>query len=821
MNILGLRPEGTPVRLTAPRYSHEKRKQMKAGKNKKSADIKKETKTPRSIPKNGTAGANACTPAVSAKRRTETAFGGNESSFRMIIENSVTSVFLLDRDGKFLLMNANAAALLAGEPQDFIGKSVFDLGPRKVARKFLELIRNIIDTGTGRVHEKTMDFPVGQRTLLVNTQVVKIANGRNVVLMASCVDITERKRMEERLRLEKARTSTILAGIADTFYSLDADWRFTVVNPAAEKAPFGRPAGDLLGKVIWDLYPRLLGTEIHGHYIAAARKRALEHYEAQSPLNGRWYEVFMQGWQGGVDVYMRDITERKGTEEALRHSKSQLSNALSMGRLGHWELDVASGMFTFSDNFYAIFRTTAAEAGGYRMSIEEYAKRFVHPDDASKVGEETRKALEADDPHFTRYIEHRMLYADGSTGHIAVRFFIVKNSGGQTVKTYGVNQDITEIKRMEEELQKSQKLESLGLLAGGIAHDFNNLLGGIYGYVEMASETAAKGPVAKNLAKALSTIDRARGLTQQLLTFAKGGAPIKKLDALVPFIEETANFALSGSNVSPRFMIDDALWSCEFDKNQIGQVIDNIVINALQAMPEGGLLEIAADNIVISERDHAGLRAGNYVKIVITDHGIGMPKEILPKIFDPFFTTKAKGHGLGLATCYSIIVRHDGCLEVESEPGKGSTFTILLPAAAGSAPGSGEASARMHGGSGTFLVMDDEEVMRDIIGDMLESFGYSVVLKENGRDAVDFFKGEKEKVTAMIFDLTIPGGMGGREAIGEIRRICPETPVFVVSGYAEDPVMADPARYGFTASISKPFRKAQLASLLDKYVTRS
>jgi signal transduction histidine kinase/CheY-like chemotaxis protein len=488
--------------------------------------------------------------------------------------------------------------------------------------------------------------------------------------------------------------------------------------------------------------------------------------------------------------------------------------------MGHWEMDVASDTFTFSDSFYAIFRTTAAEAGGYRMASAEYAKRFVHPDDAFMVEEETRKALAAEDPHFSRYLEHRMLYADGSVGYIAVRFFIVKDDKGKTVKTYGVNQDISEIKRMEEELQKSQKLESLGLLAGGIAHDFNNLLGGIYGYIEIASESARDKTVERNLAKALSTIDRARGLTQQLLTFAKGGAPIKKLDTLIPFIEETVKFALSGSNVSPRFAVAGDLWSCEFDKSQIGQVIDNIVINALQAMPEGGLLEISAANAVICERDHGALPAGNYVKIAVRDHGIGMPKEILPKIFDPFFTTKAKGHGLGLATCYSIIVRHDGCIEVESEPGKGSTFTILLPAAAGSAPGFGDQSARRHEGKGIFVVMDDEEVMRDVIGDMLESFGYSVVLKENGREAVDFFKRERENVTAMIFDLTIPGGMGGKEAIGEIRRICPHTPVFVVSGYAEDPVMSDPAHYGFTASICKPFKKTQLADMLNRYVRK-
>jgi CheY-like chemotaxis protein len=263
------------------------------------------------------------------------------------------------------------------------------------------------------------------------------------------------------------------------------------------------------------------------------------------------------------------------------------------------------------------------------------------------------------------------------------------------------------------------------------------------------------------------------------------------------------------------------LWACNFDKNQIGQVIDNLIINAQQAMPVGGVIELTARNISLAVKEHPLLSSGNYVRIALRDTGIGIPNEMISKIFDPFFTTKAKGHGLGLATCYSIIHRHGGCIDVESEPGKGSTFKVYLPASTESSLSTAKKPIQTHKGSGTILVMDDEVIMRETIHDMLGTFGYFVVCKENGNDAVDFFKEEmKENRTfaAMIFDLTVPGGMGGEVAIEEIRKLNKNIPAFVASGYADDPVMKNPTEYGFKASICKPFRKVELSDMLNKYL---
>jgi two-component system, cell cycle sensor histidine kinase and response regulator CckA len=290
---------------------------------------------------------------------------------------------------------------------------------------------------------------------------------------------------------------------------------------------------------------------------------------------------------------------------------------------------------------------------------------------------------------------------------------------------------------------------------------------------------------------------------------------------LISFIRETAQFALSGSNISCRFLLAQNLWPCNIDKNQIGQVIDNIVINAQQAMPNGGTIEVTANNISLGEKEHPPLSKGNFVKVSIKDFGIGIPKDIMPRIFDPFYTTKTKGHGLGLATCYSIINRHGGCIDVESEPGKGSTFHVHLPAST-EAIAADTAALAKHKGSGTIIVVDDEEVIRNLMKRMLESLGYSVVCKNNGKEAVDFYVSEtkaKRRITAMVFDLTVPGGMGGTEAVSEIRKLDTHIPVFVVSGYADNFVMKNPAEYGFTASISKPFTIAELSDMLNKNLT--
>ncbi len=381
--------------------------------------------------------------------------------------------------------------------------------------------------------------------------------------------------------------------------------------------------------------------------------------------------------------------------------------------------------------------------------------------------------------------------------------------------------DITLQKRAEEEMLKAQKLESLSLLAGGIAHDFNNLLGGIYGNMELA-RVASQGPdLDRYLDATLKTMNRARGLTQQLLTFAKGGAPVRKPASLDGFLRETTEFACSGSCSSCVLDIDNDLWACVYDASQMGQVIANILINAQQAMPLGGTITVVAENATIGAGEAHLLAAGRYVRISIRDRGVGIPMELLGRIFDPFFTTKQQGSGLGLATSYSIVKQHGGCLEVESQPGEGSTFHIYLPACE-QAPGpAAVGSADSLQVPGRILIMDDEEVVREMISAMLQYHGYDSVVAADGEEALRIFDENVKNGTpfsAVILDLTIRGGIGGKDTIIEIRKRDPHVPAFVASGYADDPIVSRPREYGFTDSITKPFTRKVLIEILCKYL---
>jgi PAS domain S-box-containing protein len=383
-----------------------------------------------------------------------------------------------------------------------------------------------------------------------------------------------------------------------------------------------------------------------------------------------------------------------------------------------------------------------------------------------------------------------------------------------------VFRDMTEKQKLLENTQRTDKLESIGLLAGGIAHDFNNLLSGLFGYIDLALGNTNDPSVSKYLEKALDVFNRARDLTHQLLTFSKGGAPIRKTGNIGKYIRDSVSFALSGSSVICEFSIAEDLNECDFDENQIGQVIDNIVINAIQAMPSGGTLRVGIRNVTLTSENYVNLQEGNYIVVSVTDTGIGIPPSIINRIFDPFFTTKQNGNGLGLATCYSIVKKHDGIIHVESELGKGSTFFIYLPSKSHTTRSAEAAQVVKHLGNGLIIIMDDEEFILEILGMMLTDMGYEVIQTRSGEELlakIDELEMLGRTIKAGILDLTIPGGMGGCDAVKKLREKYSVLPVFASTGFSEDPVMASPGQFGFTASICKPYRKFELATLLNSF----
>jgi nitrogen-specific signal transduction histidine kinase/CheY-like chemotaxis protein len=386
--------------------------------------------------------------------------------------------------------------------------------------------------------------------------------------------------------------------------------------------------------------------------------------------------------------------------------------------------------------------------------------------------------------------------------------------------------NITERKNTENALQNAQKLESLGILAGGIAHDFNNMLCGLFGYIDLAKSYLSSNKAqdaARALSGALRSFEMLSSLANQLLTFSKGGAPCRKATALESIIKASGSLAVSGSNVRCRFDIAADLMACDCDGNQVSQVLTNIIINAKQAMPSGGEVVVTARNVVLLPDQNAHLpKGGNFIRISIKDHGVGIPLHILKNIFDPFFTTKETGHGLGLSTAFSIIKRHDGSIDVESEPGIGAVFHVYIPAATAAAPPDSEEIPEVYEGKGPVLVMDDDESIRSIYGDMIGLLGHTVVTAESGEEAIRLFK---ESIDAnrpfcgTILDLTIKGGKGGMETLREIRRLQPRAKVVVASGYSNSPVMSNPSEMGFDGSLAKPFTTGDIVRLFRRIFT--
>jgi len=380
-----------------------------------------------------------------------------------------------------------------------------------------------------------------------------------------------------------------------------------------------------------------------------------------------------------------------------------------------------------------------------------------------------------------------------------------------------LQQEVAERERMETELTRAQKLESLGLLAGGIAHDFNNLLGAIMGNLSLAMlDVDPANPASHQLAKAEQASLRAQELTRQLLTFSRGGTPVKKLIALAGVISEAAGFALQSSRVLHELAIPKGLWPVEADEGQMMQVFNNLLINADQAMPSGGIIRIFAQNITLGPGNGLPLGAGPYVKISVADEGAGIPAEHMEKVFEPFFTTKQKGSGLGLAVSYSIIRKHEGLITVESEPGRGTTFHIYLPASQREVVFSWRDDTFTKG-NGHILVMDDEEEMRNTTGDMLVRLGYTVDYAGEGGEAIAKYRQAQEAgqpFGAVIMDLTVPGGMGGKEAVRKLLEIDPAARIIVSSGYSHDPVMSDFRSYGFQGLVTKPYRLHDLSEVV-------
>jgi PAS domain S-box-containing protein len=507
-----------------------------------------------------------------------------------------------------------------------------------------------------------------------------------------------------------------------------------------------------------------------------------------------------------------DINKRLVTENALQVSEEKFRSLIEMAGDAIFIADAETGIISdVNQKGTELMGWEASDLIGRHLSL-------LHPAD--------------DDDMYSRLIEsnyslqlpiNKTLYVQHIGGRkipVDISATTLEFDKGRIVQ--GIFRDISQRLQFEEELQKSEKLQTASVLAGGIAHDFNNLLTAILGNLSLAKmEAAEDDKMQKRLAETEKAIGRAKDLTHQLLTFAKGGSPDKKIVKLGKLIEDSAQFVLHGSKVKCECLLAQDLWSAEVDEGQISQVINNLVINASHAMEDGGVCTIRAENVRLDRARGWSLSPGKYVKIAIEDKGLGIPPEILSKIFDPFYTTKKQGSGLGLSSSYTIVKNHGGQITVDSEVGEGTVFHVYLPAVNYVADEVVETEAIDIEGDGRILVMDDEEIVREAVTSLLQYLGYDVETAMEGQEAVNMYEVSMNighPYDAVIMDLTVPGGMGGEEAVRKIKELDPSARVIVSSGYYTDPVLANFKDYGFDGVVPKPYQVDELGKVVKEVI---
>lgn len=637
-------------------------------------------------------------------------------------------------------------------------------------------------------------------------------------LILTVHDITERKKVEDSLRISEENMQLALDGADLGFWSWEVKTGTTYFSPRyftmlgydPDELPHTFDTWDSLlhpddrqkakdevtrcikEKIGWEVEFRLR-TKGGDYCWILGRGRVLEYDMQGNPLRS-----------AGTHL---DITERKMAEEVLLAEKNKLDAV--MAALGDG--------ITVQDRNYTVLYQNAVHKkiqGDHRGE-----KCYMAYQNKNDVCPECLVARTFADGQLHRR-ETEARGKDGRTLYLEVSASPILNAQGEITAVVEAVRDITDQKLMENEIQKAQKLDSLGVLAGGIAHDFNNLLTAILSNIQLSKMYSDPGQKSyERLETAEKALAKAVTLTKQLLTFSRGGSPVKRTILLEGIIKDAALLALSGSNVKCEFTIADNLWSVEVDEGQISQVINNLVVNAAQAMPEGGIITIDADNIVFGSDSSVPLPGGRYLRITVTDHGIGIAKKHLKQIFDPYFTLKQKGTGLGLAVSYSIIKNHAGHIEVASQPGKGTTFTLYLAASQKSGAYDRALEQELIPGEGRILVMDDDEMVRNSIGEILTTLGYDVDYAENGSEVLEKYKNAitaSTRFDAVIMDLTVPGAMGGRGAMNALIAIDPDVKAIVSSGYSNDPVMANFSDYGFADALPKPYTDKKLSQILHK-----
>ena len=745
---------------------------------------------------------------------------GNFSELEQIFKALPDGVLVIDMDFNVKKTNRKLCLVKDLSETETIGRKCFELFDSHICHTANCPLKRIADGeeyfdfefATERVNSITPPFSVTAVPL-------RDSNNEIIGIIEIIKDISDRKIAEKEFQEIETKYHSYIHQSPDALFISDNLGNYLEINPASCSL-LGYSEEELLTMSVRDIaksdgiihFTKLIESEVSNGECILIKKDGSE-------IIADIHAVHL-----GNDRYMafvRDVTKNKQTEEALRNSEEQYRLIFENSPLGIGCFDQKGIITHCNSRFAEIMGAPKERVIGFNglLEIADTSLRAA-----------LQKSLKGDIGTF----EGEYLSITGKkNSFLRAVFQGIISENGTFLGGIGIFEDISERILAEEALRKTEqhqlkmdKLESVGLLAGGIAHDFNNILTAIIGNVSLMKMNIRNKNLddKEKLINLLTEIERAsnqsKDLTHQLLIFAKGGNPILKTVFIGKLLRESANFALTGSNVLCDYNIPNDLWPVEIDEGQMNQVVHNIVVNAAHAMHEGGILRIVARNIAVDGKEILPLEKGKYVNISFEDGGYGISEENIDKIFDPYFTTKQMGSGLGLTTTHSIIKKHKGTILVDSQVGVGTTFNIYLPASQKVIEEKPTKTRVTLTGKGKVLVMDDEQMLRSVVSEMLQVLGYEAVCVKDGFEAIEVYIESMRTAPfdAVIMDLTVPGRMGGKETIKRLLDIDPNVKAIVSSGYSNNPVMANHKEYGFKDVIAKPYSIEKLGEVLNNVV---
>lgn len=770
---------------------------------------------------------------IDDRKRIEKALQESEQRFKAIFNQTFQFIGLLSPAG--ILLEANQTALNFGglTREEVVGRPFWEARWWTISDATQQQLKGaIVRAAQGefvRYEVRVRGADATSAIIDFSLSPIKGENGEVVLLIPEGRNITEKKAYEEALQRSENIYRNLVRNLPDISVLLfDTELRYIVAEGIVpHHHPFN--SAFIEGKTIWEVLPAKEASRQVHHYQAALS--GIE-YSYEDYFEDRVYQVKavpLKDQAGNIFAGMiltQDITQLKQAELRAIGEKEQLSITLRSIGDGVITTDLAAKVLLINRAAEELTGWSQTEVVG--RPIEEILN-IVNEKTGLPVENPVHKVLK--EGQTVLLANHTRLVSRNGTGYsIADSSAPVRDQSGNITGTVLVFHDVTHQRWLAEEQLKISKLEALGVLAGGIAHDFNNMLAVIIANIDLSRLLVENNGKLHNVERILNHLNeaekaamRSKDITSQLLTFSRGGTPIKKTTQLPLIVQEAANFALHGANVRCDFNLNPSLWMVSVDEGQIGQVIQNLILNAVQAMPDGGLIEVSGENLTLDQDAMPGLAAGNYVRLAVKDNGIGIRQEDFGRIFDPYFTTKATGSGLGLAVCFSIVKKHDGLITVESQPGAGSTFNIYLPAVAVTGQVIKPVQPVLTPGFGRILVMDDEPMILETVELMLNKLGYGVSLAAEGQTVLRLYQEALEEgrpFDLVLLDLTIPGGMGGKQTMQHLLEIDPQAKVVVCSGYSNDEIMAKYADYGFAGVLPKPYRMADLSRMVQNLILK-